>query len=419
MYPSSSFDATRSLSPLRHPGNQCHSCTGLRWSVSSFRRRRTNERSFGIGRRAALTATLLRGGTGNADRSPEVSNEQPQGSGASLLKHLSPMIDLAKLTAPKPNVSETRGWKTVSSIICAFLGIQRVGTALETNRLMGLGSIYAWSLIGSSVGFYLFLYFISVGYALGICLPVTVTMLSYLRYRDVSTAALLHSSLVILWSLRLATFLLWREYKNWPALHAKIVRVNEERTFAWHQKLACWLVYSFLYVCLLTPCWFRLEESTSGNGLSPGTRLGISLQACGLFVEALADYQKSTFKARNRLYWCRSGLWRFSTHPNYAGEWVFWLGTWIAGGAARNWPEAIMSLIGLIFVTVVLTGATRALEQKQRNKYGTEYAAFRERTTIWGPKLWFPKTVWSINSTAVVLDGNETELDNVASPEAM
>lgn len=338
---------------------------------------------------------------------------------------LSPLLIFKKIAARKDSPSHV--WSVIAPILCAFFGIQR-GTAISgaPQRLMALGSIYAWALVGSSVGFYLFLYFISVGYALGILLPITVTLSAYIRYRSpLSIATILHASLVILWGVRLTAFLLWREYRNWPALHTKILQVNQERSFLWYQKVACWAVYSFLYVCLLTPCWFRLEEDlvpaiagTAGAGLlSLGTRLGIALQILGLSVETAADLQKSTFKARHRLDWCRTGLWKYSPHPNYAGEWLFWFGTWIAGGAARSWPEAIMSLVGLAFVTVVLNGASKALEKKQRSKYGVGYAEFRDRTTIWGPKFWTrgrSNDVPTVNATSITVESDDADLDEAA-----
>lgn len=272
-------------------------------------------------------------------------------------------------------------------IVLAVCGIRHRNAS--TTHLMSLGSIYVWSLIGSSVGFYIFLYFISVGYALGIGLPILVTFGAYLRYSQhpLSIDTILHATLVLLWSVRLMTFLLYREHISWPALHAKVVRVKREQRVGIVAKVLCWLCYSFLYVCMLLPCWLRMEEGSHQSMRKLGSRFGIGLQTVGLFVEAVADYQKNRFKSSHRLAWCREGLWNYSTHPNYAGEWLFWLGTYIAGGTSRNATERVLQMVGFGFISIVLHGATKMLAKKQTIKYGEAYRDFRSKHTIFGPKL--------------------------------
>ena len=55
-------------------------------------------------------------------------------------------------------------------------------------------------------------------------------------------------------------------------------------------------------------------------------------------LEALADRQKSAFKAKNPSRFCDAGLYRLVRSPNYFGEMVFWLGTFVAGLGAYRAP---------------------------------------------------------------------------------
>ena len=298
------------------------------------------------------------------------------------------------------------------------------------SKLISFGSLYACALVGSSLGFYLFLYFISLGYALGIFLPVAAALIRYLMMSSTSIAvgSVLHATLLLLWAARLLVFLVWREYYSWPALHAKIVQVNQRQQqqqsddnnnnrspILWYQKVLCWLFYSFLYVCMMSPCWFRLESDYAAATAAATTTsrktggqivstTGILLQMAGLVVESVADWQKSTFKAQpqHRWEWCRTGLWQYSTHPNYAGEWIFWLGTVGAAlpamfressPAAVRLVQLVVVLIGFGFISTVLAGATHKLGVKQMQKYGgtdnPEYMQFREETGVFGPHaLW-------------------------------
>jgi steroid 5-alpha reductase family enzyme len=53
--------------------------------------------------------------------------------------------------------------------------------------------------------------------------------------------------------------------------------------------------------------------------------LGLIVALCGLAVEAVADAQLHSFRRRApRGALCEAGLWRYSRHPNYLGEFLFW-----------------------------------------------------------------------------------------------
>jgi len=123
------------------------------------------------------------------------------------------------------------------------------------------------------------------------------------------------------------------------------------------------------------------------------------MQVGGLVLETAADWQKSHFKALHRLEWCRHGVWRFSTHPNYAGEWIFWCGTILAAlpfiwtaqsSVAVRLVQMVIVLVGFSFLSTILAGAAQKLGDKQMAKYGDnpEYVRYRERTRVFGLVMW-------------------------------
>lgn len=73
-------------------------------------------------------------------------------------------------------------WKENSSRFMSAVGPAAVAT-LELFYRPGTGvtlfTFYALALLGSSSGFYLFLYFITIGYAMGVILPLTVALVVY------------------------------------------------------------------------------------------------------------------------------------------------------------------------------------------------------------------------------------------------
>lgn len=257
--------------------------------------------------------------------------------------------------------------------------------------------VYALALLGSCSGFHLFLYFITVGYALGVTIPVCVALYMYSK-QPVDNFTAVHSGLTILWGLRSAAFFLYREYVNWPLLHDKVVEVNQMARFS--SKFFCWMVYSFCYAAMATPCLSRLKSRASWDRFG---KAALGLQATGLVLETVADYQKSTFKALtgNRNQWCNVGLFQYSTFPNYLGEILFWYGTFLAGMASfTTKSEWTLAVFGVFFVTIVIRGAITSLGAKQLRKYGSnpDFVEFRRTHRLLGPLPFQKRTAVSAPS---------------------
>ena len=293
----------------------------------------------------------------------------------------SQLPDLTIITKPSSEVF-------INMVVLATVGFRDM--FLSPRGGMTLPGVYALALLGSSSGFYMFLYFITVGYAFGVMLPVLVSLYTYNSQGKIPVLSNLHSFLVIAWAIRASSYFLHREYVNWPLLHEKVVEVNKMAKLS--SKMLCWIIYSIFYVLMVTPCLSRLDSGTSISW-GPGGMLAIGVQAFGLLLEAIADYQKSTFKAipGNRGQWCHVGVWKVSTHPNYLGELLFWYGTYFAGMAAHKKPlDWIMATIGLFFITLVMKGAVSSLGAKHLRKYNNneEFVQFRKFHNMFGPKLY-------------------------------
>lgn len=106
--------------------------------------------------------------------------------------------------------------------------------------------------------------------------------------------------------------------------------------------------------------------------------------------EALADLQLERFKAdpahRGRV--CRTGLWRYSRHPNYFFECLHWpVYLVLAAGAPYWWltlvPPAVMAFLLLKVSGIPLTEAQTA-------KTRPEYAEYIRSTSAFIP--WFPRS---------------------------
>ncbi|HSS65063.1 MAG TPA: DUF1295 domain-containing protein, partial [Gammaproteobacteria bacterium] len=107
--------------------------------------------------------------------------------------------------------------------------------------------------------------------------------------------------------------------------------------------------------------------------------------------ESIADAQLSRFRRdpRNRGKVCRTGLWRYSRHPNYFFEWLHWWAYALIGLGSPHWW---VPLTGLAVVYVFLTRVTGIpfTEQQSLRSRGDAYRRYRETTNAFFP--WPPAT---------------------------
>ncbi|MDA3914664.1 DUF1295 domain-containing protein [Oleiagrimonas sp.] len=106
--------------------------------------------------------------------------------------------------------------------------------------------------------------------------------------------------------------------------------------------------------------------------------------------EALADRQLTRFRhdPDHRGKTCRSGLWRYSRHPNYFFEWLHWFAyPLLAIGSPIAWLAWSGPVLMLVFL-YRLTGIPYTEAQAVRSR-GDDYRAYQRSTSAFIP--WFPK----------------------------
>lgn len=113
---------------------------------------------------------------------------------------------------------------------------------------------------------------------------------------------------------------------------------------------------------------------------------GIVIATAGLAFEAIADWQLTRFTRDpgSAGQVMDQGLWRFSRHPNYFGEAVFWWAIWlIALGAGSPW----WTFVGPLVITVLLLRVSGvALMEKTIGSRRAGYDEYVRRTSAFVPR---------------------------------
>lgn len=88
------------------------------------------------------------------------------------------------------------------------------------------------------------------------------------------------------------------------------------------------------------------------------------MMVVGFLTEFVADQQKFSYRndTNNKNKWCDIGVWKYSRHPNYFGELLFWWGVFTASSpvllASQNgWGYfTVLSPLFMCFVLLGLSG---------------------------------------------------------------
>jgi len=217
-----------------------------------------------------------------------------------------------------------------------------------------------------------------------------IVLLSWYRGNAAEPGRTLLPGLVAVWALRMTTHLVGRNWGHGEDPRYSKLRGWVEGEWAFHwlslrkvfllQGVVLWLATLPAQVFLLLP----------GAAVLPWLVFpGALLAAFGLVYETVADLQLKAFRRREDLHGSvlRSGLWRYSRHPNYFGELCFWWGIFLVSGAQ---PLALLTAIGPLaysYLIVNITGQATLDKKLAREKPG--YAGYMARTN--GMIPWPPK----------------------------
>jgi steroid 5-alpha reductase family enzyme len=267
---------------------------------------------------------------------------------------------------------------------------------------VGVFILYLIALVASARGFTLTVYFISTGYAFSI-FGMAVAGLFLFR-QNLTWYSLLHSLALGLYGLRLGMYLLRREFS--PSYKKELVGLKERASgISFAKNVGIWLGVSVLYVVMFSPNLFGLLDNAQplkGLGLASQI-IGLTVMFGGLGLEALADRQKSAFKAKNPGQFCNVGLYQWVRCPNYLGEITFWIGNLIMGIAFYSTPlRWILGLMGTLCITLIMVGSTKRLEFAQDERYGAlgEYQAYVQSVPVLIPFV----PVYSLKKIRVYLE---------------
>ena len=192
---------------------------------------------------------------------------------------------------------------------------------------------------------------------------------------------LLVTVLVAIWALRLSIYITARNWGEPEDHRYQKIRENNEPGFAFKslyivfglQGVLAWFIAMPLVPAVMNP-----------GGIGPIEIIATVLWLVGFVFEAGGDYQLARFKRdpSNEGRVLKSGLWRYTRHPNYFGDFCIWWAFYLFAFSAGGW-WTVLSPVLMSLLLLKVSGV--ALLEKTITERRPEYAEYVRRTNAFFP----------------------------------
>ena len=198
-----------------------------------------------------------------------------------------------------------------------------------------------------------------------------ISIVSYISFQsysatNVNIGSILLASCIILWAIRLGSFLFTRIQKNGEDKRFKSIKPSPTRFFM------TWTLQG-MWVSLCSMCALTAIASKNGVILNVFFYIGMLVFIAGFVIEIIADWQKSIFRKNpeNKDQFICHGLWYYSRHPNYFGEIILWLGISIMSfSSLSSWQHITLISPLFTYMLLVYISGVRILEISGMEKWG-------------------------------------------------
>ncbi|DAZ95683.1 TPA: hypothetical protein N0F65_002993 [Lagenidium giganteum] len=225
---------------------------------------------------------------------------------------------------------------------------------------------------------------------------LVLALLSLVVQGIYSTRTIVVTAFVVVWALRLGSYLLIRVLNRGKDERFDQMRGNCLNFFGF------WVFQIFWVFVVSTPVMLVNSGDDAVDVAAFGTAsdvLGTVLWVIGFVIEAVADSSKDAFyrNKENRGKLLCSGVWKYSRHPNYFGEIVCWTGVFLLSAATfvgdQKWfAVGVVSPLMTFILLMFLSGIPLA-EERYDTRFGAQpfYLEYKKSTS---PVIPFPPSIY-------------------------
>jgi steroid 5-alpha reductase family enzyme len=192
------------------------------------------------------------------------------------------------------------------------------------------------------------------------------------------------AGLALAWGLRLGIYLFRRGRGKPEDFRYQAMRRSWGARFGWVSLFTVFAGQGALVFVISLPLQVA-AFSPEPPELGPLDALGAALWAVGMFFECAGDLQLARFRAdpANAGRVLDTGLWRYTRHPNYFGDFLVWWGFFAIAAAT---PGGVYTVVSPILMTILLLRVSGvSLLERALTARKPEYADYVARTPAFIP----------------------------------
>ncbi|MEQ8841532.1 MAG: DUF1295 domain-containing protein [Acidimicrobiales bacterium] len=192
------------------------------------------------------------------------------------------------------------------------------------------------------------------------------------------------TAMITIWGARLSIYLWWRNHGKEEDFRYQSMRRRHGDRFPLRSLVTVFGLQTVVMFVVALPV--QLAATPASPDIGWIAVVGVALWGVGLFFETVGDAQLARFKADpdNAGAVMDRGLWRYTRHPNYFGDFCIWWGIFLVAAETADARIGVIGPLLMSFMLLEVSGVAMLERGLMKRREG--YDDYVARTATFFPR---------------------------------
>ena len=221
---------------------------------------------------------------------------------------------------------------------------------------------------------------VDIGWGLGFVITSFLTLIN----KNITLSLLLPTVLILLWGSRLSYHIFKRNFGKEEDYRYQNMRKSFGKNFYLKSYFYIFMFQGLMMFLVLIPT-ISYNYTNNISNFNLNNLIGLFIWLIGYFFEVVGDYQLKVHisKKENKGKIMKTGLWKYTRHPNYFGESTMWWGIFIMTLNSEIGVFGIISPMLITFLLLFVSGVPLLEKRYENNKEFIEYKKVTSKFIPW------------------------------------